>query len=213
MANTVIELSGVRLFGKKYDLNSLINATECVVDSLIRGFGRGLARVSVYGQRAEVHAWPEPGKYFAYRKWQEFSRAYDACDDALVYSLGPVSVVAYLLGTETFALDPAVWTIRSSSGRYGGGIDPVPGLCVFGANLGSGRFDLLEPWRAQQIDRLFGEQLSPLSLDHGIREHSSGPGRIVVATFRHDPAFGRGEQSLRVRCLADLQTLKPQGRT
>ncbi len=208
MSNTIIELSGVTLRGKRYDLVRLIEAGEFIVDGLIRRFGQGLARVSVFGERGQTQLWPAPGKYYARVKWLEWSRTFDACDLAVVYSFGPMSVVAYLLGTESFAADFTVGAIRSQSGRYGDGIDPAPGLCVYGANLGNGRFDLLSPALAQEVDRLFDGQFGPFGARHGVREAGGGSGRVVVAVFRHDQAFGRGESDLRVRCLADLRQIK-----
>lgn len=191
--------------GPRYILEKSLVTYELIIDRLCAAFGVSTSDLKTTrpGYRRRF-VWPDPGKREAKELWRRVAEHYDAVDEALVHSIGPLTVKAYLLGKTWLVYHPV--EERVSTPTNGGicELDPSPVLCLYGEEHGEGKYAPLSPADMEVIRRVFEEEFSLLGIEAEIatasRQDAEIVGYFVWLSFTH-ATHGNGHGPISVRCV------------
>ncbi|MFA6603443.1 MAG: hypothetical protein WCT10_01220 [Patescibacteria group bacterium] len=203
MVKETVGLGLIRVWGKRYDLPLLVETTEFLVEQFRVYCGRGHPTVSLAGHPKKLD-WPDPGRDHSRQAWQCYAAGADGnsgVERSVVYSLGPVTVTGYLLGSSHLALYSRLSILVDPAGAPAILPDPEPCLCILGAPNGeTGEHRLLLSDTAEVLEELILSRHKPLQL--GVRITNpilDNRGTAVMVTFPHD-VYGAGFGPVDVDC-------------
>jgi len=203
MADQEKDIGAIKIWGRKYDLEKMIETAEHAVGSIIEHFGTGgEVTVGSYLRHGQRYAWPRPGQAFVRMAWTRLATIFEAADEALIYSAGRITVISYLLGSAKVFLNGTLGILTTQDGRYiDGAFDPVPAIAVFGREPVPGRIELLNRNTAEAVGRLFSIRHESLELQFGCQEAVPGSGRFTAVLFFPYRTYGSGEGLIGARCV------------
>lgn len=190
--------------GKRFSLDRVLEAYVAVIDRLVAEYGDRSSWVSsARNGYQRTLAWHEGGRDEAVKVWRMMREHYDAVDESLVHSIGPLSIKAYLLGKTWCVYRPMDDRLMTPLGESVGELDPIPTICVYGARNG----DSYAPVGATdmaRVDALVRDVFTGLGLSFETATAQRQDGTIVGhfgwLTFPHG-TFGEGYGPLVVRCV------------
>jgi hypothetical protein len=212
MIQEVLDLGLIRVWGKKYDLPLLIETTEFLVEELRTHYGCGRPTVSL-ANHPRRYDWPEPGRTHSREAWRCYAAGADreSClERSVIYSLGNISIIGYLLGSSRLVLQSKLSVLVDPSGLPTVLADPVPCLCVLGpAAEEPGEHRMLHPETAAAMERLVGLRHESLQLKVAVTNPVPGNrGAAVMISFPHS-VYGAGVGFVDVSCAAvDIEHLE-----
>ena len=210
MIKETLDLGLIRVWGKRYDLPLLVETTEALVEEFGAYYGCGQPAVSLAGHPRR-YAWPEPGRRHSREAWRCYAAGADpesVLERSVVYSLGPISVIGYLLGSSRLVLHSRLSVLIDPAGVPAARADPVPCLCVLGPAAEPGEHKMLHPETAAAMVRHIAERHASLQLGVAVTNPVPGNrGAAVMITFPHG-VYGAGEGLVDISCTAvDIEHL------
>lgn len=190
--------------GMRFSLEKVIAAYVALIDRLVAAYGDYASWVcsSRNGYQRPL-PWNAEGKAEAIRIWRMMREHYDAVDESLVHSIGPLSVKAYLLGKTWCVYHPMEDRLSTPTGEAVGGLDPTPIICIYGARQGDAFAPVSEADMAK-VDAVVRTALAGLgiAIETATAERADGTvaGQFGWLLLPHD-AYGEGYGPIMVRCV------------
>lgn len=191
--------------GPQYILEKSLITYERIIDRLCAAFGVSTSDLTTTRpDYKRCFVWPNPGKREAKELWRRVAEHYDVVDEALVHSIGPLTVKAYLLGKTWLVYHPGEDRVSTPTNGGIGELDPAPTLCLYGEECGEGKYASLSIADMEVVRRVIDEELFALGITVQIATASKRSGEIVGyfvwLSFSH-ATHGNGYGPLSVRCV------------
>lgn len=191
--------------GPQYILEKSLITYEHIIDRLCVAFGVKESDVTTdrsgYDRR---HSWQGVGRLYAKKAWRRMAAKHDVVDEALVHTIGPLTVKAYLLGKTWLVYHKGEDRVSTPTNGGIGELDPAPTLCLYGEECGEGEYASLSIADMEVIQRVIDEDLFSFGITAQIvtatRQNDEIVGYFVWLSFSH-AMHGNGYGPLSVRCV------------
>ncbi len=203
------EGGSVLIHGLKFDLPRVIEAGTEALKALDRRFGTGNTRFTPDPDRYLAMSWPDPGDAVARRIWSQAAEIYDVVDQPLDFSIGVLTVRAYLLGKTWCVYHQEMDLLATPRGESVSALDPTPVLCLYGQRSrekGGNFYALPDTAVIDAVEGLLTGELAHLGLELERSETYEDPGRpdrhlqVGFIRFPHG-RYGAGHGPIKVRCV------------
>ena len=214
------EGGSVLIDGLKFDFPRVIEAGMEVLKALDRRFGTGDTEFTPDPDRYLGMKWPVPGESAAREIWAKAAEIYDVVDQPLDFSIGALTIRAYLLGKTWCVYHREFDLLATPSGEPVSALDPTPVLCIYGSRARKGdqkSYTLPDASAIAAVEELLSGALVQLGLELEKSEAYQDPLRperqlqVGFIRFPHH-RYGAGRGQIRVRCVTpDGAEVQPLG--
>lgn len=195
--------------GMKFDLPEVVESAQELIDALVARFGGDDVTFTPDPAHFESLAWSGSGPQAVKKFWANVAGFYDVVDQALEFSVGPLTVKTFLLGKTWCVYHKSFDLVRTSHDEPVAALDPTPVVCLYGPrsdDAEGSRYGLLDRETVSAAEELLAGELSHLGLELQKSEPLQDPQdprrqlQVAFIRFPHG-RYGMGRGPIRVRCV------------
>lgn len=200
-AQPVIRGGAVVVRGLKYDIDRVLYSYQRLIDAFTGRFG---GRSDVGSRRPDFAGpfpWPGVGAVKAIETWRMLANSYDVLGESFAHRIGPFTAKAHMLGKAWAVYDKRSGTLTTPQRKDIGELDGGPVIDLMGA--ASSAMAGVDTKTTMALRRIVTKDLAQLQFSFGmIAATGSNDERFLCWVRFTDVAYGRGEDWIRVRCVA-----------